>query len=144
MSYLIDTNVWSELRNRGRADEDVKTWAQETDAADLYLSVVTVFELERGVLLIERRDPPQGLRLRRWLDERVLRPFAGQILPIDTAVARRCAALHVPDPRPERDALIAATALTHGLTVVTRNVGDFEPMGVALLNPWAAKRPPGP
>jgi predicted nucleic acid-binding protein len=137
LSYLIDTNVWSELRNPGRADNNVRTWAETTNPAELYLSVVTVFELERGVLLIERRDPQQGSRLRRWLEDRVLSPFDGQILPIDATVARRWAALHIPDPRPERDAFIAATALIHGLTVVTRNVGDFEPLGVSLLNPWA-------
>lgn len=141
MTYLIDTNVWSELRNRGRANDNVRTWAEAVSFADLYLSVVTVFELERGVLLMERRDPQQGSRLRRWLEDHVLEPFDDRILLIDTPTARRCAALHVPDPRPERDALIAATALTHGLTVVTRNVGDFEPMGVALLNPWLATSP---
>lgn len=141
MTYLIDTNVWSELRNRGRANDNVRAWAETVGPADLYLSVVTVFELERGVLLMERRDPQQGSRLRRWLEDHVLEPFDGRILPIDTPTARRCAALHVPDPRPERDALIAATALTHGLTVVTRNVGDFEPMGVALLNPWLPTSP---
>ncbi|MGH7022042.1 MAG: type II toxin-antitoxin system VapC family toxin [Caulobacteraceae bacterium] len=141
MTYLIDTNVWSELRNRGRADNNVRTWAEAADPAGLYLSVVTVFELERGVLLIERRDPEQGARLRRWLEDRVLEPFDRQILAIDIVIARRCAALHVPDPRPERDALIAATALTHGLTVVTRNITDFEPTGVAVLNPWLAATP---
>ena len=98
--------------------------------------MITVLELERGVLTIERRDPPQGSRLRRWLEERVLEPFATRILPIDTSVARQSAALHIPDPRPERDALIAATALIHGLTGVTRNVGDFEPTGARILNPW--------
>jgi toxin FitB len=138
LTYLIDTNVWSELRNRSRTDINVRNWAETMNPADLYLSAVTIFELERGVLLIERRDSQQGSRLRRWLEQHVLEPFEGQILPVDTAIARRCAALHVPDPRPERDALIAATALTHGLTVVTRNVGGFEPMGVALLNPWLA------
>ena len=138
MTYLIDTNVWSELRNRNRTDINVRKWAETANPADLYLSAVTVFELERGVLLIERRDSQQGSRLRRWLEQHVLEPFERQILPVDTTIARRCAALHVPDPRPERDALIAATALTHGLMVVTRNVGDFEPMGVALLNPWLA------
>ncbi len=142
MTYLIDTNVWSELRNRGRADSNVRTWAERANPAELYLSVVTVFELERGVLLVERRDLEQGLRLRRWLEERVLEPFDRQILSIDAPIARRSAALHVPDPRPERDALIAATALTHGLTVVTRNVGDFGPMGVALLNPWNVSEGP--
>ena len=138
MTYLVDTNVWSELRNSGRADGNVRAWAETVDPADMYLSVVTVFELERGVLLIERRDPQQGARLRRWLEQHVLEPFDTQILPIDTPIARRSAALHIPDPRPERDALIAATALTHGLTVTTRNTVDFEPMSVALLNPWLA------
>ena len=137
MTYLIDTNVWSELRNRRRADSNVRTWAEAANPGELYLSAVTVFELERGVLLIERRDPQQGLRLRHWLEEHVLEPFGRQILPIDASIARRCAALHIPDPRPERDALIAATALVHGLTVVTRNLADFEPMGVVVLNPWA-------
>jgi predicted nucleic acid-binding protein len=137
LTYLVDTNVWSELRNPNRVDPNVRAWAEATDPAVLYLSVVTILELERGVLLIERRDPVQGTRLRRWLDDRVLEPLEGQVLPIDGAIARRCAALHVPDPRPERDALIAATALTHRLTVVTRSVVDFKPMGVALLDPWA-------
>lgn len=138
MTYLIDTNVWSELRNRGRADANVRAWAESADPAESYLSVVTVFELERGVLIMERRDPQQGARLRLWLEEHLLEPFERQTLPIDAAITRRCAALHIPDPRPERDALIAPTALTHGLTVATRNVGDFEPMGVAVLNPWPA------
>lgn len=138
MTYLVDTNVWSELRNRSRADANVRAWASASDHAEIFLSVVNVFELERGVLLMERRDVQQGARLRRWLEQHVLQPFAGQILPIDVAIARRCAQLHVPDPRPERDALIAATALTLGLTVVTRNVADFAPMGVKLLDPWAA------
>ncbi len=126
MSYLIDTHVWSELRNRGRADAHVRRWAEAVHPAELYLSVVTVFELERGVLLIERRDPEQGARLRGWLERNVLAPFAAQIQAIDATIARRCAAL------------IAATALVHGLTVVTRNPVDFAPMGVALLNPWVA------
>lgn len=102
----------------------------------LFLSAMTIIELEIGVLRIERRDPSQGANLRRWLDDHVLPAFAGRILAVDTAVAQRCASLHVPDPRPDRDALIAATALVHGLTVVTRNVGDFEPTGVRTLNPW--------
>ena len=86
MTYLIDTNVWSELRNRGRADSNVRTWAEGADPAELYLSAVTVFELERGVLLIERRDQQQGLRLRHWLEEHVLEPFDRQILAIDGGV----------------------------------------------------------
>lgn len=136
--YLLDTNVVSELRRAktGKANPHVVVWAERVLVASLFLSAVTVLELEMGVLLIERRDPAQGTLLRAWLEERVLPTFAGRILPIDTAVARRCARLHVPDPRSERDALIAATALVHGLTVVTRNVADFAPMGVEILDPW--------
>lgn len=136
--FLLDTNVVSELRRPERADANVRAWASNTPAELYAISVVTVLELERGMLLVERRDALQAAILRRWLEREILTPFATRILPVDVAIARRCATLHVPDPRPERDALIAATALAHGLTVVTRNIGDFEPMGVALLNPWAA------
>lgn len=136
--FLLDTNVVSELRRPDRADANVRAWASGTPAELYAISVVTVLELERGILLVERRDAMQTAVLRRWLEREILAPLADRILPIDTAIARRCANLHVPDPRPERDALIAATALTLGLTVVTRNIGDFEPMGVALLNPWLA------
>jgi toxin FitB len=134
--FLVDTNVWSELRNRRRADHSVTVWANATENTTIFLSVITVFEIERGILLKERRDPAQGAQLRLWLEHRVLEPFKLRILQIDTTIARRCASLHVPDPRPERDALIAATALVHGLTVVTRNTADFAPMGVPVLNPW--------
>lgn len=138
MSYLLDTNVVSELRRAkaGKADPRVTAWAESVPVASLFLSVITMLELEMGVLLIERRDPAQGAILRAWFDGQVLPALSGRILAVDTAVARRCAKLHVPDPRSERDALIAATALTHGLTVVTRNVADFEPTGVGTLNPW--------
>ena len=136
--FLLDTNVVSELRRPERADASVRAWASGTPAELYAISVVTVLEIERGILLVERRDAMQAAVLRRWLEREILTPLADRILPIDTAIARRCANLHVPDPRPERDALIAATALTIGLTVVTRNVGDFEPMGVALINPWLA------
>jgi toxin FitB len=134
--YLLDTNVVSELRRPERADSNVRAWASNTPAELYALSVVTVLELERGTLLIERRDIKQGAVLRRWLELEILAPLAERILPINSPIASRCAALHVPDPRPERDALIAATALVHGLTIVTRNVADFEPMGVKLFNPW--------
>ena len=136
--FLLDTNVVSELRRPERADPQVRAWAANTPAQLYAISVVTVQELERGTLLMERRDSARGAILRRWLEEEVLKRLAARILPIDAAIARRCAHLHIPDPRPERDSLIAATALTHGLTVVTRTVGDFEPMGVELLNPWLA------
>ncbi|WP_210411729.1 type II toxin-antitoxin system VapC family toxin [Rhodoferax sediminis] len=138
MMFVLDTNVVSELRKirSGRADANVAKWADSVESVDLYLSVITVQELEIGVLLAERRDPAQGAVFRAWLDSHVLPAFAGRILPVDTAVAQRSAKLHVPDPRPVRDCLIAATALVHGMTVVTRNVADFEPCGVLLLNPW--------
>lgn len=136
--YLLDTNVVSELRKAksGKADAGVIAWAAGLHASELFLSAISVLELEMGVLLVERRDAAQGVVLRSWLDKHVLPAFAERILPVDTAVARRCARLHVPDPRAERDALIAATALVRDLTVVTRNVGDFEATGVRLLNPW--------
>ena len=136
--YLLDTNVVSELRKAAarKADPKVLAWANGVSTALLFLSAVTVLELEIGVLLVERRDPPQGSALRSWLDTRVLPAFTDRILPVDTAVARRCAKLHVPHRRSDRDALIAATALIHQLTIVTRNVEDFAPTGAKLLNPW--------
>lgn len=136
--YLLDTNVVSELRKAksGKANSNVVAWAASVPPLSLFLSAITILELETGVLLVERRDPAQGGILRIWLNDHVLPAFAGRILAVDTLVAQRCARLHVPDPRADRDALIAATALTHGLTVVTRNVADFAPTGVQILNPW--------
>jgi hypothetical protein len=128
--------VVSELRRPERADQNVVAWADEVSASQFFLSVITVLEIERGVLLVERRDAAQGKVLRDWIDNQLLVRFEARILPVDTAVALRRARLHIPDPRAERDALIAATALVHGMTVVTRNLKDFEPTGVALLNPW--------
>ena len=136
--YLLDTNVVSELR-KARPDRHVKAWVADVPTASLFLSVITVLELETGVLQAERRDARQGGALRRWLDEQVMPAFADRVLAIDTAVALRCARLHVPDRMAHGDALIAATALVHGLIVVTRNTGDFKPAGVELLNPWEAR-----
>ena len=136
--FLLDTNVISELRKvgSGKADARVVAWAESVNTACLHISAITVLELELGVLRMERRDADQGALLRAWLDGQVMPAFDGRILPVDAAVARRCARLHIPDPRGERDALIAATALTHGMTVATRNTGDFASTGVALLDPW--------
>jgi len=136
--YLLDTNVISELRKvgSGRANTSVALWADSVNAADLYISVITVQELEIGVALALRRDAQQGAVLRNWMDRHVLPAFENRILPVDLAVAQRSAQLNVPDPRPVRDGLIAATALVHAMTVVTRNVADFQPCGVSLINPW--------
>ena len=136
--YLVDTNIVSELRRAksARVNRGVLAWSTSVSTPSLFLSVITILELEKGVLGLARRDPPQAAVLRRWLDGHVLAAFSGRILAIDTAVARRCGTLHVPNPRPDRDALIAATALVHTMTVVTRNVADFLPLGVETLNPW--------
>lgn len=136
--YVLDTIVVSELRKirLGKADSQFAIWADSVEVMDLFLSVITIQELEIGVLLAERRDPSQGSVFRLWLNDHVIPAFNGRILDVDTAVAQRSAKLHVPDPRPVRDGLIAATALVHGMTVVTRNVADFEPTGVPTLNPW--------
>lgn len=136
--YVLDTNVLSELRKvrPGKADANVAAWAESVDAADLFISAITIMELELGVLSVERSDAAQGALLRAWLERHVLPEFSARTLPIDTAVAQRCARLPVPDKRGERDALIAATALVHGMAVVTRNVAAFKPTGVTVVNPW--------
>lgn len=138
MMFVLDTNVVSELRKvrTGKIDANVAAWAETMDAADLFVSSITLMELELGILSFERRDALQGAVLRSWFEQHVLPEFSGRTLAVDTAVALRCARLHVPDKRGERDALIAATALVHGMTVVTRNVPDFEPTGVQIINPW--------
>lgn len=136
--YLLDTNVISELRKAGdgRADANVVRWVSNMHAATLFISVVTIMELDIGVLRIARRDERQGAILRTWLEDQVIPEFAERVLFIDTAVARRCAQLHVPDPRSERDALIVASALCHGMAVVTRNLSDFQGLTVRVINPW--------
>lgn len=138
MTWLLDTNVVSELRKApaGRANRKVVAWAEAQMAAALHISVVTLLELEIGVLSLERRDQPQGAVLRRWLDSHVVPAFAGRIVVVDAAIARQCARLQVPDRMSERDALIAATGIVHGMTVVTRNRDDFVASGVPLLDPW--------
>jgi predicted nucleic acid-binding protein len=134
--YILDTDVVSELRKGNKAHQSVRIWAEPLPAASLYLSVVSILELEIGILLVERRDPKQGWSLRAWMDGHVLPSFSGRILGVDTVVAQRCAALHVPNPRLDRDALIAATALVHSMTVVTRNATHFQFTGVTVFNPW--------
>ena len=134
--FLLDTNVISELRRPERANRNVVAWATAFPAASFFLSAISILEIEIGALQLGRKDTAQGAFLRAWIDEQILPRFEGRILPIDTNVAQRCARLHVPDRSSERDALIAATALAHSLTMVTRNTADFQSAGVALLNPW--------
>lgn len=137
MTYLIDTNVLSELRKSSRQiDAGVSAWAAAQEPDALYTSVVSIFELEIGVQRSERRDPRQGARLRRWLEDGVIEAFSGRLLDVDVRIARQAAGMHVPDPRPDRDAFLAATALVHDLSVVTRNEADFAPLGVPIINPW--------
>ena len=138
--FVLDTNVVSELRKArtGKADARVVAWASSIRPAALFLSVVTFMEIEQGILRLERRDLRQGTLIRHWFVHQVQPAFAGRVLAIDDAVALRCARLHVPDPRDERDALIAATALVHGMTVVTRNTADFARSGVGLVDPFSA------
>ncbi len=136
--YLLDTNVLSELRKAkaGKANKNVMHWAKKQSVSTLFLSVITILELETGILSLQRRDPSQSAILRSWLIGHVFPGFSERILSVDIAVARRCAKLHVPNRKSDRDAIIAATALVHGMTVVTRNVGDFDKTGAEVLNPW--------
>lgn len=144
MTYLLDTNVLAELRHR-RGAPAVKAWVAAQHASELSISVITVIEIERGILLRSRTDEAQAAALTAWFEQRVLRGFAGRVLPLDLAAARRVAPLYVPNPAPPHDALIAGTALAHGLTVVSRNVPDFERAGVPVLNPWKGPTAaPGP
>ena len=136
--FLLDTNVISEQRRMGTGKEDarVAAWTATVATHVMFVSVIVLLELEKWVLLWERRDPSQGIRMRKWFDTSVREAFHERALPVSETIALRAAALHVPDPRPSNDSLIAATALVHGLTIVTRNIADFTPMGVKLLNPW--------
>ncbi|NYZ16208.1 type II toxin-antitoxin system VapC family toxin [Azospirillum sp. RWY-5-1] len=137
--YLLDTMVLSELRRPDRADPGLAGWAAGAAPADEFVSAITLFEIELGAALLGRKDPTREAVLRAWIDRQLLPAFDGRILAVDAGVARRCAGLHVPLPRPQRDSLIAATALVHGLVLVTRNQSDFAPMGVRLLNPWSGR-----
>lgn len=137
--FVLDTNVVSELRKvrSGKANSGVAAWAEKVPSVELFISAITIQELEHGVLLMERSDPTQGAMLREWLDQSVTAAFKNRVIAVDERVARSAAALHVPDPAPFRDALIGATALVHEMTVVTRDLKDFTRFdGVDVLNPW--------
>lgn len=139
--YVLDTNVLSELRaGKPRAEAAVIQWAQSVPLHQIYISAITILEVERGILQLEHREPPQGSALRAWFNG-IPATFEGRVLPFTGEIATRCAALHVPNPAPERDAMIAATALEHGMTLVTRNEADFRMAGLAVLNPWKHGNP---
>ena len=138
--FVLDTNIVSELRKvrSGRANPGVAAWAEQVPSAQLFISAITIHELEHGVLLMERSDPAQGALLRAWLDQSVAAAFKNRVIPVDERIARRAAALHVPDPAPFRDALIGATALVNDMTVVTRDLKDFQRFDdVDVINPWS-------
>jgi predicted nucleic acid-binding protein len=136
--YLLDTNVVSELRKAKtkRANQSVIAWAKSVSPVSLHLSAITILELQMGILSKARKDSAQAAVLRQWLEQSVLVSFSGRILSLDVPVAMRCAQLHVPDRKSERDAMIAATAIEHGMTLVTRNTQDFKGTKVRLMNPW--------
>lgn len=134
--FVLDTNVISELRRPAKANAKVLTWATATPVTQTFLSAITILEIELGALLMERKNKAHAKILRGWIDAQILPRFEGRVLAVDTAVAQCCARLHVTASRTDRDALIAATAVVHSMTVVTRNVADFNMSGVKVLNPW--------
>ena len=135
MKYVLDTNVVSALRVRGR-NRLVEAWTVSVPVADQFVTATTIAEIERGVVAKERSDAPQGEVLRRWFEERVLPTFAGRVLSFDLPAARILATYRVPEHAPFDDALIAAIAQAEEMTVATRNTRHFEPLGVQCLNPW--------
>ncbi|MBS1898389.1 MAG: type II toxin-antitoxin system VapC family toxin [Actinobacteria bacterium] len=134
--YLIDTNALSEARRTGSLGERSRRWMSSVAPGSLFISVVSDYELELGALTLERRDPRQAHALRGWIDG-IRLELGARILPVTPEIARICAGINVPDRRPWADSLIAATALHHGLTVVTRNEKDFDVPGLAVINPFS-------
>lgn len=136
--FLLDTNVISELRkaSTNKAEKNVVEWATQQSVGSMFISAISILEIEMGILQKERKDPAQAAILRTWLNSHVLKAFSDRILPLDTSVAIQCAKLHVPNPKSERDAMIGATAKVHGMTLITRNIKDFRHMDLNIFNPW--------
>lgn len=134
--YVLDTNVISELRRPDRADPMVRAWVKGISPADLFTTSINLMELRTGALRLAHRNDPRGPVIQDWVENYVMKAFTGRVLSIDEAVGLRCAEMHVPVTRPYRDSLIAAAAIVHRMTVVTRNLADFQPMGVPTINPW--------
>lgn len=138
MNLLLDTNILSEMRKGPQAHPSVQAWHDASQNVEKFTSAIVIAELRRGARAKARRDPAAGIHLDRWI-ARVINNFQDRILPVNLAVAEAWAALMVPNPRSPMDALIAATALANGLTLVTRNIRDFSGTGIALLDPWSFK-----
>lgn len=136
--FIVDTNIVSDLRKPNKAAPELVAWAEAQDPAKVYISAISIFELELGIRRKAHTDAVQGKVLMDWFEGIVLPFYQGRTLPVCFDTVRACAPLHVPNKRPERDAFIAATALFHQMTVVTRNEKDFVGMNCALLNPWKA------
>ena len=138
MRYLVDTNVISEFRKMrsGRANENVVRYFSHIQPSNIYMSVITFYEFEKGIKQMELRDQDQGEILRNWMENHVIKYWGANILPIDVNVARICAGLHVPNPKSLSDSFIASTAIVHGLALVTRNVKDFEKIDIEVINPF--------
>jgi toxin FitB len=134
--FILDTNVVSELRKKQKGDRSVSQWGGDQAMETLFLSAITIQELYCGALLLRQKNENAGELLLDWIEGYIIPSFGNRILPVDAAVAKVCATLHVPITRPGHDSLIAATALSRNFTVVTRDVSDFAPMGVRVINPW--------
>ena len=135
--FLLDTNVVSELRRGAKCDARVAAWQAAHSPSVCHLSVISLMEIRLGIELVRRRDPKHGEILQSWYDTKVRSAFSKRTLPVTPEIAEKCAELHAERTRPFRDSLILATALSHNLTVVTRNTKDFSDSAARILNPWA-------
>ena len=135
MNFLLDTNVISELRKKDRANSGVTSWFSDLDGDTIYLSVLTLGEIRRGIENISRRDADAGANLNQWVS-RIVMGFEGRIIPVDATIADEWGRMNVPDPLPVVDGLLAATAKIRGMTLVTRNISDVSRTGIETLNPF--------